>query len=107
LLPIRHGELHNLGEGLSRNAIPCLKCQTVKNGVRRGQVLGGIAAIAAGVLIGAYADLPSVAALPVAGLGTMVGGRLLAKAAEAACEHGPEFEQKNDLYFLLKLTEEV
>jgi hypothetical protein len=37
----------------------------------------------------------------------MVGGRLLAKAAEAACEHGPEFEQKNDLYFLLKLTEEV
>jgi hypothetical protein len=75
--------------------------------VRRGQVLGGIAAIATGVLIGAYAGLPSVAALLVAGLGTMVGGRLLAKAAEAACEHGPEFEQKNDLYFLLKLTEEV
>jgi hypothetical protein len=75
--------------------------------VRRGQVLSGIAAIAAGVLIGAYAGLPSVASLPVAGIGSLVGGRLLAKAAETACEHGPEFKQKNDLYFLLKLTEEV
>jgi hypothetical protein len=58
-------------------------------------------------LIGAYAGLPPLAAVPVAGVGTLVGGRLLAKAAEAACEHGPEFRQKNDLYFLLKLTEEA
>jgi len=36
-----------------------------------------------------------------------VGGRLLTKVAEGACEHGPEFKQKNDLYFLLKLTEEA
>ena len=75
--------------------------------VRRGQVLGGMAAIAASVLIGAFAGLPSVAALPAAATGSLVGGRLLAKAAEAACEHGPEFKQKNDLYFLLKLTEEA
>jgi hypothetical protein len=44
--------------------------------------------------------------VPLAGVGTLVGGRLLSKAAEAVCEHGPEFQQKNDLYFLLKLTEE-
>ena len=65
-----------------------------------------MAAIAAGVLLGAYAGLPTVAAVPAAALGTMVGGRLLAKAAESVCEHGPEFKQKNDLYFLLKLTQE-
>jgi hypothetical protein len=75
--------------------------------VRRRQVFGGIAAMAAGVLIGAYAGLPPLTAVPVAGLGTFVGGRLLAKAAEVACEHGPELRQKNDLYFLLKLTEEA
>ena len=75
--------------------------------VRRTHVFGGIAAIAAGVLIGAYAGLPPLAAVPVAGIGSLVGGRLLSKAAEAACEHGPELRQKNDLYFLPKLTEEA
>jgi hypothetical protein len=75
--------------------------------VRRAQVFGGIAAIAAGVLIGAYAGLPPLAAVPVAGIGSLVGGRLLSKAAEAACEHGPDLMQKNDLYFLIKLTEEA
>jgi hypothetical protein len=62
--------------------------------------------MAADVLIGAYAGLPPMVSVPLAGVGTLVGGRLLSKAAEAVCEHGPEFQQKNDLYFLLKLTEE-
>jgi hypothetical protein len=75
--------------------------------VRRSQVLSGIASIAAGVLIGAYAGLPPIVSVPVVATGTLVGQRLLAKAAEAACEHGPEFQQKHDLYFLLKLTEEA
>ena len=75
--------------------------------VRRRQVVGGIAAMVAGVLIGAYAGLPPLAAVPVVGAGSFVGGRLILKAAEAACEHEPELKQKNDLYFLLKLTEEA
>jgi hypothetical protein len=75
--------------------------------VRLREMVGGIAAIAAGVLIGAYAGLPPLAAAPVAAAGSLVGGRLLAKSAENACEHGPDFKQKNDLYFLLKLTEEA
>ena len=74
--------------------------------VRRSQALGGMAAIAAGVLIGAYAGLPPLVAAPMAGVGSLVGGRLIAKAAEAACDHDPEFKQKNDLFFLLRLTEE-
>jgi hypothetical protein len=62
--------------------------------------------MAADVLIGAYAGLPPMVSVPLAGVGTLVGGRLLSEAAEAVCEHGPEFQRKNDLYFLLKLTEE-
>jgi hypothetical protein len=75
--------------------------------IRRSQVLSGIAAIAAWVLIGAYAGLPPVVAVPAMASGGLIGGRLLAKAAEAACEHGPEVQQKRDLYFLLKLTQEA
>jgi hypothetical protein len=65
--------------------------------VRRAQIFSGIAAIAAGVLIGAYAELPPLTAVPAAAAASLVGGRLLAKAAEAACEHGPESRQKHDL----------
>jgi hypothetical protein len=36
----------------------------------------------------------------------MVGGRLLSKAAEAKCEHGATLKEKNDFYFLLRLTQE-
>jgi hypothetical protein len=75
--------------------------------VQRARVLGGGAAIAAGVLIGAYAGLPPMVGVPAVAAGTLVGQRLLAKAADAACEHDPEFQQKHDLYFLLKLTEEA
>jgi hypothetical protein len=69
------------------------------------KALAGAAAIAL-VALGAYAGLPPLA-VPLAQAGALVGGTLLYKAADAACEHGPEFQQKNDLYFLLKLTEEA
>lgn len=75
--------------------------------VRRSQIIGGAASIAAGVLLGAYAGLPPIVATPlVAGAG-IVGGHLTRKAAEATCSHEPEFKQKNDLYFLLRLTSEA
>ena len=75
--------------------------------VRRSQTIGGAVSIAAGVLLGAYAGLPPIVATPlVAGAG-VVGGHLARKAAEATCSHGPEFKQKNDLYFLLRLTNEA
>jgi hypothetical protein len=69
------------------------------------KALAGTAAVAL-VALGAYAGLPPLA-VPVAEATALVGGTLLYKAANAACEHGPEFQQKNDLYFLLKLTEEA
>jgi|SRR6266404_2418157 len=74
---------------------------------QRRRVLGGIASAVAGVVLGAYAGLPPLVSVPLAGAGTLVGGRLLSKAAELVCEHGPETEQKNDLCFLLKLTKEA
>jgi hypothetical protein len=39
--------------------------------------------------------------------GSMVGGRLLSKAAEATCEHGATLKEQNDFYFLLRLTQEA
>jgi len=33
--------------------------------------------------------------------------RLLAKTAKDVCTHGPQFKQKNDLYFLLRLQQEA
>jgi hypothetical protein len=75
--------------------------------VRNRRLLSGAASIAAGVAIGAFAGFPPLLAAPIAGAATLVGGRLLAKAAETACEHGPEFEQKNNMYFLLRLANEV
>ena len=58
---------------------------------------------AVGVILGAYVGLPPIAAVPLAAGATFVGGRLAAKAAEESCSHGPELQQKNDLYFLLRL----
>lgn len=62
----------------------------------------GVASIAAAVLLGAYVGLPTMVMVPLAAAGALVGGNLLSKAGEAACEHGPDFKQKNHLYFLLK-----
>jgi len=71
------------------------------------RVLAGVASVVAGVAIGAYSGLPPLVSVPLVGAASFVGTRLLGKAAESACEHGPETKQKNDLYFLLKLTEEA
>ena len=75
--------------------------------VRRSQSIGTVISMAAGVILGAYAGLPPIASVPLAAGAGVVGGRLAAKAAEEACSHGPEFKQKNDLYFLLRLTNEA
>lgn len=75
--------------------------------VRRSQSIGAAVWTAAGVILGAYAGLPPIASVPLAGGAGVVGGRLAAKAAEEACSHGPDFKQKNDLYFLLRLTNEA
>jgi len=61
----------------------------------------------AGVILGAYAGLPPIASVTLAAGAAIVGTRLAAKVAEDACSHGPEFEQKNDLYFLPRLTREA
>jgi hypothetical protein len=71
------------------------------------RVLAGVASVIAGVGIGAYTGLPPLISVPLVATASLVGGRLLSKAAESACEHGPETEQKNDLYFLLRLTQEA
>lgn len=71
------------------------------------RVAAGMASIVAGVAIGAYSGLPPLLSVPLVAAASMVGGRLLSKAAESACEHGPETKQKSDLYFLLKLTQEA
>ena len=75
---------------------------------RRFAVGGG--SIAAGLTLGAIAGLahvatPAVAA--VAGLGSFIGGNLIRKAADSACEHGLELEKNNDLYFVLQLLDDV
>lgn len=75
--------------------------------VKTRRTLGGIATVAAGVLLGAFAGMPTLVATAVAGTGALVGGEMLAKAAKDACSHGPEFKQKNDLYFLLRLQQEA
>jgi len=75
--------------------------------VRRSQAIGGAISIAAGVLSGVYAGLPSAVSAPLCAGAGFVGGHLAGKAAEAVCSHGPELKQKNDLYFLLRLTHEA
>ena len=75
--------------------------------IQRRRVLAGAASVAAGVAIGAYSGLPALVSVPLIGATSYVGTRLLGKAAESVCEHGPETTQKNDLYFLLRLTEEA
>jgi hypothetical protein len=74
---------------------------------QRGRILGGIASAAAAVAIGAYSGLPPLLSVPLVGAASVVGTRLLSKAAEAACEHGPGTKQNNDLYFLLRLADEA
>ena len=71
------------------------------------RISGGLASLAAGVAIGAFGGLPIAVTGAIAGAAALVGGRLLAKAAEEACEHGTNLRQQNDLYFLVRLMQEV
>ena len=47
---------------------------------------------AVGVILGADAGLPPIAAVPLAAGATLVGGRLAAKAAEESCSHRSELQ---------------
>jgi hypothetical protein len=71
------------------------------------RVAGGAVSLAASVALGAFGGfLPLLAKSAAVGASAMVGGRLLSKAAEDACDHGPTFREKNDFYFLLRLAQE-
>jgi hypothetical protein len=70
------------------------------------RVVGGLAAVAAAIGIGAYGGFPAIATTAAAGALAVTGGGLLRKAAEVACEHGPNLRQQNDLYFLARLEQE-
>lgn len=74
---------------------------------QRRRILGGIGTLAATVALGAFGGLlPVLAKGAAVAAGSMVGGRLLSKAAEATCEHGASLREQNDFYFLLRLTQE-
>jgi hypothetical protein len=70
------------------------------------RIIGGLSSLAAGVAIGFFGGLPIAVAGAIAGAAALVGGRLLAKAAEEACEHGTNLRQQNDLYFIVRLMQE-
>jgi hypothetical protein len=70
------------------------------------RIFGGLASLAAGIAIGAFGGLPIAVTGASVGTAALVGGRLLAKAAEEACEHGTNLRQQNDLYFVVRLMQE-
>jgi hypothetical protein len=75
---------------------------------QRRRVVGGLGTLAATVALGAFGGIvPVLVKASLALAGSMVGGRLLSKAAEATCEHGATLKEKNDFYFLLRLTQEA
>jgi len=71
------------------------------------RIAGGLAAMCAGVGLGAFAGLPAIVGKAVAGAGALVGGRLLGKTAETASENASNLRQQNDLYFLIRLEQEA
>jgi hypothetical protein len=71
--------------------------QERKRQIRR--IVGGVGAMAASLALGAFGRI-----LPLAAGG--LGGTLLSKAALSTCEHGASLKEKNDFYFLLRLTQE-
>jgi hypothetical protein len=74
---------------------------------QRKRIVGGLATLGASVGLGAFGGVvPLLAKAAAVAATAMVGGRLLSKAAEAKCEHGATLKEKNDFYFLLRLTQE-
>lgn len=75
---------------------------------QRRRVIAGFGTLAATVALGMFGGIvPLLVKGSLAAAGAMVGGRLLSKAAEAQCEHGATLKEKNDFYFLLRLTQEA
>jgi hypothetical protein len=92
---------------------------------RIGAGLSGLAAMAAGVAMGAFGGIvpgvataataagvssgivPAIARAAMAVAPGIAGTSLLGKAAQSYCEHGATLKEKNDFYFLLRLTQEV
>ena len=73
--------------------------------VRR--IVGGIGSVAASIALGAFGGIvPALAKAALVTTGTAVGAGLLGKAAQSTCEHGASVKERNDFYFLLRLTEE-
>jgi len=64
------------------------------------RIVGGIGALAASVALGAFGKIAPLAA-------GGIGAALLGKAAQSTCEHGASVKEKNDFYFLLRLTQET
>ena len=75
---------------------------------QRRRIRNGIGSISASLAIGAFSAIPHLAPVAIAGAGVaaLVGGNLIKKSVESACEHGADLEQSNDLYFLTKLVDE-
>ncbi|MBZ5520924.1 MAG: hypothetical protein LAP21_01565 [Acidobacteriia bacterium] len=72
------------------------------------RIVGGVASLAASVAMGVFGGpIPVLANAAITGASAMVGGRLLAKAAEEVCEHGSNLSAKNDFYFLLRVAQEA
>ena len=64
--------------------------------------------MAASVALGAFGGIvPVIAKAAFAAAGGVVGTGLLSKAAQSRCEHGATLKEKNDFYFLLRLTQEA
>ncbi|MFZ3341393.1 MAG: hypothetical protein WA213_10960 [Terriglobales bacterium] len=90
---------------------------------RIGAGLTGLAAMAAGVALGAFGGIvpgvaaaatgisseimPAIAKAAMAVAPGIAGTSLLGKAAQSYCEHGATLKEKNDFYFLLRLTQEA
>lgn len=74
---------------------------------QRRRVVSGSGYIAAGLAIGAISGLPHLAvpAGAAAAVSALVGGNLIKKATESACEHEADLQRQNDLYFLMKVLE--
>jgi len=62
------------------------------------RIIGGVGALAASLKLGFFGTIPILAA-------GAVGTKLLGEAATKACEH--KVKEKNDFYFLLRLTQET
>jgi hypothetical protein len=79
-----------------------LKMRQEVNEERRRQVrriVGGVGAMVASLKLGMFGAIPALAS-------GAVGAKLLGEAATKTCEHGSNLREKNDFYFLLRLTRE-